>query len=98
MTALTAPPAMTPVPSEAGLSMTEELSNLPRTSCGIVVLRIGTLNMFALARSCPLPIAAGTVLALPRPTPRSEEHTSELQSRQYIVCRLLLEKKQRMLK
>src|SRR3712207_8743009 len=26
-------------------------------------------------------------------TSRSEEHTSELQSRQYIVCRLLLEKK-----
>src|SRR3712207_8269398 len=30
------------------------------------------------------PIAAGL---------RSEEHTSELQSRQYLVCRLLLEKK-----
>src|SRR3712207_8390632 len=34
----------------------------------------------------------------PRPIPRqaqgrSEEHTSELQSRQYLVCRLLLEKK-----
>src|SRR3712207_7451633 len=32
----------------------------------------------------------------PRPTEvrtRSEEHTSELQSRQYLVCRLLLEKK-----
>src|SRR3712207_8012235 len=28
-----------------------------------------------------------------RPTSRSEEHTSELQSRQYLVCRLLLEKK-----
>src|SRR3712207_8086110 len=31
-----------------------------------------------------------------RPVPRtkrSEEHTSELQSRQYLVCRLLLEKK-----
>src|SRR3712207_8261129 len=27
------------------------------------------------------------------PTTRSEEHTSELQSRQYLVCRLLLEKK-----
>src|SRR3712207_7282343 len=26
---------------------------------------------------------------------RSEEHTSELQSRQYIVCRLLLEKKKK---
>src|SRR3712207_7096911 len=33
----------------------------------------------------------------PRPAhapARSEEHTSELQSRQYLVCRLLLEKKQ----
>src|SRR3712207_6913252 len=32
------------------------------------------------------------------PTPsqrRSEEHTSELQSRQYLVCRLLLEKKKK---
>src|SRR3712207_8367127 len=28
-----------------------------------------------------------------RPERRSEEHTSELQSRQYLVCRLLLEKK-----
>src|SRR3712207_8749148 len=27
------------------------------------------------------------------PLTRSEEHTSELQSRQYLVCRLLLEKK-----
>src|SRR3712207_8260780 len=27
------------------------------------------------------------------PLARSEEHTSELQSRQYLVCRLLLEKK-----
>src|SRR3712207_7202995 len=37
-------------------------------------------------------------LARPRPDggiepARSEEHTSELQSRQYLVCRLLLEKK-----
>src|SRR3712207_8213024 len=29
----------------------------------------------------------------PERTGRSEEHTSELQSRQYLVCRLLLEKK-----
>src|SRR2546429_1707375 len=29
------------------------------------------------------------------PTPRSEEHTSELQSRLHLVCRLLLEKKNR---
>src|SRR3712207_7372436 len=30
--------------------------------------------------------------------PRSEEHTSELQSRQYLVCRLLLEKKKNIMK
>src|SRR3712207_7387026 len=29
------------------------------------------------------------------PNKRSEEHTSELQSRQYLVCRLLLEKKKK---
>src|SRR3712207_8238574 len=33
-------------------------------------------------------LLAATILFL-----RSEEHTSELQSRQYLVCRLLLEKK-----
>src|SRR2546422_6311032 len=31
--------------------------------------------------------------AEPRGVPRSEEHTSELQSRLHLVCRLLLEKK-----
>src|SRR3712207_8471289 len=31
--------------------------------------------------------------AAPTAGERSEEHTSELQSRQYLVCRLLLEKK-----
>src|SRR3712207_8493351 len=36
--------------------------------------------------------AAG-VRACPIERGRSEEHTSELQSRQYLVCRLLLEKK-----
>src|SRR3712207_7442180 len=30
------------------------------------------------------------------PRERSEEHTSELQSRQYLVCRLLLEKKKKL--
>src|SRR3712207_8560172 len=34
-----------------------------------------------------------TGLAVGQPDARSEEHTSELQSRQYLVCRLLLEQK-----
>src|SRR3712207_7007369 len=39
---------------------------------------------------------AHLVARLRRPlAPRSEEHTSELQSRQYLVCRLLLEKKKK---
>src|SRR5438445_5212423 len=40
-------------------------------------------------------LGAETALEIDSPDPpdRSEEHTSELQSRQYLVCRLLLEKK-----
>src|SRR3712207_7202521 len=38
-----------------------------------------------------VPALAASLPALS--TQRSEEHTSELQSRQYLVCRLLLEKK-----
>src|SRR5438445_888162 len=34
-------------------------------------------------------------IELPHVDERSEEHTSELQSRQYLVCRLLLEKQNR---
>src|SRR3712207_9096302 len=44
-----------------------------------------TISSRASARSRGRHVAASTV--------RSEEHTSELQSRQYLVCRLLLEKK-----
>src|SRR3712207_7535310 len=40
---------------------------------------------------------AGRALPVPRGPRRSEEHTSELQSRQYLVCRLLLEKKKKQL-
>src|SRR2546422_4999789 len=42
----------------------------------------------AVARGVVPAAAAGT-------TPRSEEHTSELQSRLHLVCRLLLEKKKK---
>src|SRR3712207_7440147 len=43
----------------------------------------------------PVSIAVGFIItgALVLVTGRSEEHTSELQSRQYLVCRLLPEKK-----
>src|SRR3712207_8787002 len=53
------------------------------------------------ARACRTdsPRGAGDDDALPCESrfqvARSEEHTSELQSRQYLVCRLLLEKKKK---
>src|SRR3712207_7503931 len=45
----------------------------------------------AISSSCAIS-GASTVTSLKT---RSEEHTSELQSRQYLVCRLLLEKKKK---
>src|SRR5438445_2117444 len=51
----------------------------------------------ATASTTPLVMASwvgpGTHEAITSGVVRSEEHTSELQSRQYLVCRLLLEKK-----
>src|SRR3712207_8078608 len=44
----------------------------------------------------PAELAGSTCSNRRNPLPdRSEEHTSELQSRQYLVCRLLLEKKKK---
>src|SRR3712207_8177429 len=43
------------------------------------------------------PLLAEMIKARVKAWGRSEEHTSELQSRQYLVCRLLLEKKKNMI-
>src|SRR2546425_9648376 len=46
----------------------------------------------------PQPLGRSAVLFMPQATTsrnRSEEHTSELQSLAYLVCRLLLEKKKK---
>src|SRR5690554_7658150 len=52
--------------------------------------------------ACPLVSASSTksrvfsvILEVSRGLSRSEEHTSELQSRPHLVCRLLLEKKKK---
>src|SRR6202008_5206639 len=63
-----------------------------------------TTEIYTLSLHDALPICIGEIIRSPEPfmgyAPdillsafRSEEHTSELQSRQYLVCRLLLEKK-----
>src|SRR5262249_17494335 len=67
ITARTAPPAITPVPSGAGLSSTRPEPNVPSTVCGIDVLLRLTFTRFFLADSIPLRMACGTSLALPEP-------------------------------
>src|SRR3712207_7934423 len=48
---------------------------------------------FVVWRNDDFSVPAEEVIRFDRAIGRSEEHTSELQSRQYLVCRLLLEKK-----
>src|SRR3712207_8023069 len=59
------------------------------TTSGVAVAVLG----FAL-RDVLASLFSGLALSAERPYARSEEHTSELQSRQYLVCRLLLEIKE----
>src|SRR3712207_8927123 len=68
---------------EAGGGMTERRLP-PVTEIGMLSLALIVAGGIYLSSHIPgdVPLA-----------PRSEEHTSELQSRQYLVCRLLLEKK-----
>src|SRR5947209_16596815 len=64
------------------------IAELVRTMPEILV-GAGTVLDEEAARKC----AGAGAQFLVTPGFRSEEHTSELQSRQYLVCRLLLEKK-----
>src|SRR5690606_41916812 len=53
-----------------------------------------TFSAAAMRKSAVTPTAAVTSTVI-SPSVRSEEHTSELQSRENLVCRLLLEKKKK---
>src|SRR5215210_6177780 len=64
-TARTPPPAMTPVPGEAGLSRTWPDPKMPVVWWVIVEPCLGTRKRFFFARSTPFWIASGTSLALP---------------------------------
>src|SRR5439155_19631369 len=70
------------------------ISAAARASCRRVIPQILTrvlIGAVPIPRRTPRP--PGKVLPARRSAPRSEEHTSELQSRGHLVCRLLLEKK-----
>src|SRR3712207_7621032 len=67
----------------------------PLIAAGVtVVVLLGTAGLGAATwRPQALSQPTYTGLLVNATSLRSEEHTSELQSRQYLVCRLLLEKK-----
>src|SRR5437763_8952800 len=56
---------------------------------------VGTRNAMPVSFPLSSGSASATALAAPVLEGRSEEHTSELQSPMYLVCRLLLEKKKK---
>src|SRR3712207_7185345 len=79
-------------------------SLLPESGVGLFVFSNRTYagGSEALWRAASMLKKASLLPERPRPGSaalteayRSEEHTSELQSRQYLVCRLLLEKKKK---
>src|SRR5688572_32623815 len=76
-----------PTPDGSGLSavIVVIVSALPT----VTVLAAGEL-LVSLRSAMTL---LGSICAIPPPVRRSEEHTSELQSQSNLVCRLLLEKK-----
>src|SRR3712207_7265282 len=66
----------------------------PHHTPGPGAARGGTPAVAGGGRDAPWDLAGALLFRAGRPARvRSEEHTSELQSRQYLVCRLLLEKK-----
>src|SRR3712207_8569911 len=62
---------------------------------GLRVARRGPQRLVVRGGAPDLAPARDGQLLRARAALRSEEHTSELQSRQYLVCRLLLEKKKK---
>src|SRR5438445_10203687 len=67
---------------------------LPILAYALFRSRDHSASPLGLAISLSTALGPGNILLFGA-RPRSEEHTSELQSRQYLVCRLLLEKKKK---
>src|SRR3712207_7485153 len=65
------------------------------TTCAVITAQTPASTAARNGSSAAARSPATTGNARCESTDRSEEHTSELQSRQYLVCRLLLEKKKK---
>src|SRR5690606_42006495 len=101
-------PAVGP-PRALHSSPTRRSSDLSPSASSLVAGPCGVVAMATVASTHAVPVAAAAATSVPAESltgnsprttvidtePRSEEHTSELQSRENLVCRLLLEKKKR---
>src|SRR3712207_7651951 len=65
-------------------------------NCFSSLLSVTRVSPRRILLNAPAPGAVGQRRRTASTSRRSEEHTSELQSRQYLVCRLLLEKKKQL--
>src|SRR3712207_8708617 len=84
-----------------GVALRDVWADGPRTYLGLQVA--GFPNLFTITGPGSPSVLSNMVVSIEQHVDwitdciayRSEEHTSELQSRQYLVCRLLLEKNKR---
>src|SRR3712207_7484799 len=80
-------------PTDSAVCSVPSATTVPSSSSSwLPSTRTAVPSLTAESTSLPTPSTSGM------PALRSEEHTSELQSRQYLVCRLLLEKKKNRLR
>src|SRR5437870_10299083 len=91
------PPRSTLFPYTTLFRSIEQISITTRCGSRSTIKSCRALGVVSTVAKRCRPLSASysqaTVLYLPRSNARSEEHTSELQSRGHLVCRLLLEKK-----
>src|SRR5215475_14085917 len=79
----------------------ESTGMLPKQPAGVttarrlLILIMSAIRLFGRGLSCGALFRPINTQARPLMDARSEEHTSELQSRENLVCRLLLEKKKK---
>src|SRR3712207_7983156 len=77
----------------------QQIAELTAAGCQIVRVAVPDTDdaeaLPAIAKKSQIPVIADIHFQPRYVFARSEEHTSELQSRQYLVCRLLLEKKKK---
>src|SRR5690349_23572282 len=89
-----------------GFADHRDLHSFPTRRSSDLMGKVNTRSRYSIPLHCPGKVSPGncaTALGMTAVAParqlnmRSEEHTSELQSRRDLVCRLLLEKKKKLL-